>query len=78
MVTTLASLAATAGAHGHSKISPSVLVVMRRVPRHLLVPEAVRGHAYTEQALPIGYDATISAPYIVALMTDLLGVRSGE
>jgi protein-L-isoaspartate(D-aspartate) O-methyltransferase len=50
---------------------PRVLGAMRKVPRHLFVPEAVRSSAYSDAPLPIGEGQTISQPYIVALMTDL-------
>lgn len=49
-----------------------VLQAMRDVPRHLFVPENRRGGAYGDFPLPIGYGQTISQPYIVALMTELL------
>ncbi len=49
-----------------------VLEVMRRVPRHLFVDEALAHRAYEDTALPIGYGQTISQPYIVARMTELL------
>ena len=49
-----------------------VLDVMRRVPRHLFVDEALAHRAYEDTALPIGYGQTISQPYIVALMTQYL------
>lgn len=49
-----------------------VLNTMRTVPRHLFVPEKLRYQAYTDQPLPIGEGQTISQPYIVALMTELL------
>ncbi len=49
-----------------------VLDVMRRVPRHLFVDEALAHRAYEDTALPIGYGQTISQPYIVAYMTQLL------
>jgi protein-L-isoaspartate(D-aspartate) O-methyltransferase len=49
-----------------------VLDVMRRVPRHLFVDEALRERAYGDHPLPIGEEQTISQPYIVALMTSLL------
>ena len=54
---------------------PRVLDVMRRVPRHLFVPESERRLAYADGPLPIGYDQTISQPYIVALMTELAHPR---
>jgi len=50
----------------------NVLRVMRSTPRHLFVPPSVRFQAYDDRALPIGFGATISQPFIVALMTDLL------
>jgi protein-L-isoaspartate(D-aspartate) O-methyltransferase len=49
-----------------------VLRVMRSTPRHLFVPEDVREYAYSDRPLPIGLGQTISQPYIVALMTELL------
>ena len=56
---------------GQEEIDPSILAVMRQVPRHELVPEDVRADAYEDRPLPIGYGQTISQPYIVALMTQL-------
>lgn len=50
----------------------TVLEVMRHVPRHLFVDEALAHRAYEDTALPIGYGQTISQPYIVALMTQSL------
>jgi protein-L-isoaspartate(D-aspartate) O-methyltransferase len=78
MVLTIENLAATAGAMGATSIDPKVLRAMRKVPRHLLVPEEVRSSAYQNTPLPIGYDQTISQPYIVALMTHLLEVEPGH
>ncbi len=52
-----------------------VLEAMRTVPRHLFVPTEMRGRAYSDSPLPIGYGQTISQPYIVALMTELLEPR---
>jgi protein-L-isoaspartate(D-aspartate) O-methyltransferase len=49
-----------------------VLEALRRVPRHLFVPPGQRARAYADSALPIGEGQTISQPYIVALMTELL------
>ena len=51
-----------------------VLESMMRVPRHLFVPASLRGVAYMDSPLPIGEDQTISQPYIVALMTESLGL----
>ena len=53
----------------------AVLAAMRRVPRHLFVPETVRQSAYEDRPLPIGLDQTISQPYIVAYMTEALRVQ---
>jgi protein-L-isoaspartate(D-aspartate) O-methyltransferase len=50
---------------------------MGEVPRHEFVPEGVRQDAYADRPLPIGYGQTISQPFIVALMTDLLRVGPG-
>lgn len=55
--------------------SPLVLSAMRTVPRHLFVPPELRGEAYADRPLPIGHHQTISQPYVVALMTELLQLR---
>ena len=52
--------------------SEAVLQAMARVPRHLFVPESLRPHAYEDRPLPIGREQTISQPYIVGYMTDVL------
>ena len=57
---------------------PRVLDAMRKVPRHLFVPESVRPRAYDDSPLPIGFDQTISQPYIVAFMTQALNVESSH
>ena len=49
-----------------------VLEVMRRAPRHLFMDEAMASHAYEDTALPIGHGQTISQPFVVARMTELL------
>jgi protein-L-isoaspartate(D-aspartate) O-methyltransferase len=51
---------------------PRVLDAMRSVPRHLFVPPNLRDEAYRDGPLPIGHEQTISQPYIVALMTELI------
>jgi protein-L-isoaspartate(D-aspartate) O-methyltransferase len=53
---------------------PRVLAAMRKVPRHLFVEEGERGSAYEDHPLPIGGKQTISQPYIVALMSELLNL----
>ncbi len=55
-----------------------LLAAFEQVPRHLFVPERVRYAAYDDMPLPIGYDQTISQPYIVALMTGLLELNGAE
>ncbi len=57
---------------------PDVLDSMRAVPRHLFVPDVYRDAAYNDSPLPIGQGQTISQPYIVALMTELLEVGRGS
>lgn len=57
---------------------PLVLQAMRKVPRHLFVPGAYQDEAYADEPLPIGEGQTISQPYIVALMTELLGLKGSE
>ena len=57
---------------------PAVLAAMEKVPRHLFVPPPQRPAAYADAPLPIGHGQTISQPYIVARMTELLGVRRGD
>jgi len=56
----------------------AVLVALRSVPRHLFVPEAIREQAYADRPLPIGERQTISQPYIVGLMTELLEPEPGD
>ena len=55
--------------------NPRVLDAMRRVPRHEFVPEAMRPGAYADTPLPIGYNQTISQPYIVAYMNEALDLQ---
>jgi protein-L-isoaspartate(D-aspartate) O-methyltransferase len=57
---------------------PNVLSAMIEVPRHLFVPARVRDLAYQDGPLPIGHGQTISQPYIVALMTQLLALKPGD
>lgn len=57
---------------------PEVLAAMAAVPRHLFVPESQRDQAYEDKPLPIEYNQTISQPYIVALMTELLDLTGKE
>jgi protein-L-isoaspartate(D-aspartate) O-methyltransferase len=55
-----------------------VLAVMRKIPRHEFLPEGIRGMAYNDSALPIGEGQTMSQPYMVALMTELLELKGME
>lgn len=55
-----------------------VLEAMRAIPRHQFVPEHMRAQAYGDHALPIGAKQTISQPYVVARMTELLKVEAGH
>lgn len=57
--------------------APEVLTAMGKVPRHLFVEEALKGQAYGQNALPIGYGQTISKPLAVALMTAFLNADAG-
>jgi len=57
---------------------PRVLSAMLKVQRHLFVPRESQSSAYADQPLPIGQGQTISQPYIVALMTELLELKGGE
>lgn len=65
---------ATSAYIGRGQLNPAVMRVMGEVPRHEFVPVSEQGAAYRNRPLPIGYGQTISQPYIVALMTDLLAV----
>jgi protein-L-isoaspartate(D-aspartate) O-methyltransferase len=56
----------------------STLRALREVERHLFVPSASASEAYADHPLPIGHGQTISQPYIVAFMTEALGLRGGE
>jgi protein-L-isoaspartate(D-aspartate) O-methyltransferase len=57
---------------------PLVLAAIEKVPRHLFVPESMRGCAHADEPLPIGQGQTISQPFIVAYMTEALGLQGGE
>jgi protein-L-isoaspartate(D-aspartate) O-methyltransferase len=56
----------------------NTLAAMRKVPRHLFVQEAMKDQAYGDFPIPIGRGQTISQPYIVALMTQALGLKGSE
>ena len=63
---------------GRDHLSATVADALARVERHLFVPPDLRGNAYANQPLPIGFGQTISQPTIVALMTDLLALGPGD
>ena len=58
--------------------SAAVMAAVGRVPRHEFVPVELKPYAYLNRPLPIGFDKTISQPYIVALMTDVLDLARGD
>ncbi|MDH2916345.1 MAG: protein-L-isoaspartate(D-aspartate) O-methyltransferase [Gallionella sp.] len=74
MVGQIREMAYEAGDYSPSPISEEVLAIMARVPRHRFVPQGETYDAYANHPLPIGHGQTISQPYIVALMTDLLAL----
>jgi protein-L-isoaspartate(D-aspartate) O-methyltransferase len=65
-------------ATGMAQLAPEVMAALGAVPRHEFVPDALDGVAYANRPLPIGHGQTISQPYIVALMTDLLEVDGDD
>jgi len=72
----IAALARETGAEtGRPVFSARVMAAMEKVPRHRFVPASYGPLAYANRPLPIGHGQTISQPYIVALMTDLLDVK---
>ena len=76
MVEEIAALAReTAAETGKPILDARVIAVLGKVPRHRFVPADQQRAAYKNRPLPIGYGQTISQPYIVALMTDLMNVR---
>ncbi|OGA22516.1 MAG: protein-L-isoaspartate O-methyltransferase [Betaproteobacteria bacterium RIFCSPLOWO2_02_FULL_65_24] len=76
MIAEIAAMArATAAETARPAIAAEVLAAMEKVPRHRFVPAPLRAYAYENRPQPIGSGQTISQPYIVALMTDLLAPR---
>ena len=63
---------------GQERLDDAVRDAFLKVPRHLFVPQQVAPFAYQNQPLPIGFDKTISQPFIAALMTDLLDIRPSD
>ena len=75
----IAAMARDTGAEtGRPAFSARVMAAMGKVPRHRFVPASYGPLAYANRPLPIGHGQTISQPYIVALMTDLLDVKPGD
>jgi protein-L-isoaspartate(D-aspartate) O-methyltransferase len=68
-------VAFTSGMIGKDRLDPQILEVMYEVPREMFVPDDLQYAAFDDGPLPIGHGQTISQPYIVALMTDLLQLR---
>jgi len=73
-----AEMRATSRYTGRDHLSDRVEAAMRQVPRHLFVPLWSRQGAYDNNPLPIGHGQTISQPYIVALMTDMLDLQPSD
>jgi protein-L-isoaspartate(D-aspartate) O-methyltransferase len=73
-----AQTAYTSALTGKAELDKRVMQAMARIPRHEFVPFELQPYAYANLPLPIGFDKTISQPFIVALMTDLLEVRPDE
>jgi len=63
---------------GRPVLDARVLEALRGVPRHMFVPDDLQASAYVNHPLPIGHGQTISQPYIVALMSDLIQPRAGD
>lgn len=79
MVDEIAAMARETGSEtGRPRFDDAVMAAIRKVPRHRFVPVQQEADAYENRPLPIGEGQTISQPYIVALMTDLLGVKPGH
>jgi protein-L-isoaspartate(D-aspartate) O-methyltransferase len=63
---------------GKSSFDSRVIEVMGRIPRHEFVPVELQAYSYINSPLPVGYGKTVSQPFIVALMTDLLEPKLGD
>src|SRR5215207_1588308 len=63
---------------GLPALDAKVLAAMRKIPRHRFVRKELEAEAYVNRPLPIGHGQTISQPYIVAIMTDLLRIKPGD
>ncbi|HET7763841.1 MAG TPA: protein-L-isoaspartate(D-aspartate) O-methyltransferase [Burkholderiales bacterium] len=63
---------------GKAALDSRVIEVMGRIPRHEFVPVELQAYSYINSPLPVGYGKTVSQPFIIALMTDLLEPRAGD
>ena len=79
MITEIVTEAAlTVGHTGRASFSERVMRVVGSIPRHEFVPVELQPYAYLNRPLPIGYEKTVSQPFIVALMTDLLAPEADD
>ncbi len=79
MIEEIVTEAALTVAHtGRASFSDRVMRVIGSMPRHEFVPVELQPYAYLNRPLPIGYEKTVSQPFIVALMTDLLAPNAGD
>jgi len=74
----LADFVGTSPYSGRPVLSPAVVAALKKVERHRFVPAVLSALAYLNRPLPIGYGQTISQPFIVALMTELMQVKAGD
>ena len=74
----LQDVAETSAYSGIAALGPGVSAALEKVERHRFVPDALATVAYLNRPLPIGYGQTISQPFIVALMTDLMRIKPGD
>ncbi len=74
----VAEMAETAALTGRQALAPRVLAALRKVRREAYVPESEQDLAYVDSALPIGFGQTISQPFIVAIMTELLDLKPDD
>jgi protein-L-isoaspartate(D-aspartate) O-methyltransferase len=78
MTEIITEAALTVGHTGRAAFSERVMRVISSMPRHEFVPVELQPYAYLNRPLPIGYEKTVSQPFIVALMTDLLAPEAGD
>ncbi|MCU0764528.1 MAG: protein-L-isoaspartate(D-aspartate) O-methyltransferase [Burkholderiaceae bacterium] len=73
-----ADMRATARSTGRERLDPRVAAAIGKVPRHRFVPASLADRAYENRPLPIGHEQTISQPFIVALMTELVDPKPAD